>query len=343
MSETEPRRGRDVTRDDVARLAGVSSAVVSYVVNDGPRPVAEATRARVQAAIDKLGYRPNAAARSLIKGRSDLLGLIVPDIRNPYFAALAQAVEVAARDSGMNLVLAQGATANLAPLVESLSGHLVAGIITATIPEPEAVAITVRSRVPLVRMSLASQTDRTAIWPDYYGGARSAVHHLVDVHGHRRVALVIGSDHPDRADEPRDDRERGWRDALEARGLPADQVVRVHWSAAGGREAAGRLLARFPAADAVFVSADQQAIGLVAGLHEAGVPIPDRIAVASFDGSPEAAFTVPPLTTASVPMAAMAEAAVAAVLGGAPATRAFATELLVRRSCGCDPGAPDAG
>ncbi|MCB0911994.1 MAG: LacI family DNA-binding transcriptional regulator, partial [Propionibacteriaceae bacterium] len=70
MSDSEPRRPRDVTRDDVARLAGVSSAVVSYVVNDGPRPVADATRARVQAAIDKLGYRPNAAARSLIKGRS---------------------------------------------------------------------------------------------------------------------------------------------------------------------------------------------------------------------------------------------------------------------------------
>lgn len=99
MSSSDARPPRDVTRNDVARLAGVSSAVVSYVVNNGPRPVAEATRARVQAAIDKLGYRPNAAARSLITGRSDLLGLIVPDLRNPYFAALAQAVEVAARRS----------------------------------------------------------------------------------------------------------------------------------------------------------------------------------------------------------------------------------------------------
>lgn len=220
MSDTDPRRPRDATRDDVARLAGVSSAVVSYVVNGGPRPVAEATRARVQAAIDKLGYRPNAAARSLITGRSDLLGLIVPDLRNPYFAALAQAVEVVARREGMNLVLTQGVTAHIEPLVETLAGHLVTGIITATIPEPEALAIAVRSRVPMVRMSLASQTDRQAIWPDYYGGARSAVHHLVDVHGCRSVALVIGSDHPDRPDEPRDDRERGWRDALEARGLP---------------------------------------------------------------------------------------------------------------------------
>ncbi|MDI9384478.1 MAG: LacI family DNA-binding transcriptional regulator, partial [Verrucomicrobiota bacterium] len=84
------------TRDDVARLAGVSSAVVSYVVNDGPRPVATKTRVRVLEAIDKLGYRPNAAARSLITGRSDLIGLVVPDVENQYFATLAKAVETAA-------------------------------------------------------------------------------------------------------------------------------------------------------------------------------------------------------------------------------------------------------
>ena len=100
------------TLNDVARLAGVSSAVVSYVVNNGPRPVADATRARVLDAIDKLGYRPNAAARSLVLGRSAPAGLIVPDVRNPYFAALAQAVEVEARAKGVNLVLAQGAIAH---------------------------------------------------------------------------------------------------------------------------------------------------------------------------------------------------------------------------------------
>ena len=89
MASSPTRPTRDVTRDDVARLAGVSSAVVSYVVNNGPRPVADATRRRVQEAIEKLGYRPNAAARALTTGRSDLLGLIVPDLSNPYFAALA--------------------------------------------------------------------------------------------------------------------------------------------------------------------------------------------------------------------------------------------------------------
>lgn len=336
MSSSDSRPGRAVTRDDVARLAGVSSAVVSYVVNDGPRPVAEATRLRVLDAIEKLGYRPNAAARSLITGRSDLLGLIVPDIHNPYFAALAQAVETAARAQSLNLVLAQGMTGNLAPLVESLSGHLVAGIITATIPEPAATAAVVRHRVPMVKLSLALPMDTMpAMWPDYYGGARSAVRHLVEVHGHREVALVIGTDHPERRSEPTEDRERGWRDALENAGLPTGHVIRVHWSAAGGREAAARLLADHAAATAVFVSSDQQAIGLISGLSRTGRKVPDDIAVASFDGSPEAEFTVPPLTTVSAPLAEMATDAVAEVLGAPPSDRTYATTLVVRESCGC--------
>jgi LacI family transcriptional regulator len=323
----------------VARLAGVSSAVVSYVVNDGPRPVAEATRRRVQDAIDKLGYLPNAAARSLITGRADLLGLIVPDIRNPYFAALSQAVERAARERGVNVVLTQGTTGAMAPLVEALAGHMVAGIITATIPEPEAAAVLVRNRIPMVKVSLALPTESRVLWPDFYGGARSALRHLIDVHGHREIALVVGSDHPDRPDVPMDERERGWRDSMENAGLDAGHVVRVHWSAAGGREAASRLVREHPGVTAVFVSADQQAIGLIAGLHGSGRSVPADLAIASFDGSPEAEFTVPPLTTVSVPLTTMATDAVEELLGEASGeSRTYPTTLVVRESCGCAAG-----
>ncbi|MGC3994623.1 MAG: LacI family DNA-binding transcriptional regulator [Propionicimonas sp.] len=336
MSDGKPPRA--VTRNDVARLAGVSSAVVSYVVNGGPRPVAEATKAKVLDAIEKLGYRPNAAARSLITGRSDLIGLVVPDVRNPYFAALARAVETQARAHGVNLVLAQGRTGGMAPLVESLSGHLVAGIIVSTVPEPEAVAVVVRNRIPLVRLSIAvPETGGAAVWPDYYNGARAAVEHLVEVHGHREVALVIGSDHPERTDEAMDERERGWRDALDHAGLPTRHVVRAFWSADGGLDAAARLVAGHPEATAVFASSDQQAIGLLSGLHRAGRSVPDDLAVASFDGSPEAAFTVPSLTTSSVPVADMAAEAVAVLLGEERAVRVHPTTLVPRESCGCTP------
>ena len=335
MSSDAARVTRGATRDDVARLAGVSSAVVSYVVNNGPRPVAEATRARVLDAIDKLGYRPNAAARSLIMGRSDLVGLIVPDVRNPYFAALAQAVEVEARAAGVNLVLAQGSTGHLAALMESLSGHLVAGIITAAVPESAALEVIRRNKITMVRLSLVPpDVDDTSVLPDFYGGAREAVRHLVEVHGHRRIALVAGFDTPT---DPRgfDDRERAWRDVLAAAGLPTDAIIRVNWSLTAGRAAAAKLLEDFPDCTAVFTMSDQQGIGLIAGLHEFGKSIPGDIAITSFDGSPEAEFTYPPLTTASVPMTAMAKAAVKQLLHPGGRGQVFAPELILRRSCGC--------
>lgn len=335
MSSEAARVTRGATRDDVARLAGVSSAVVSYVVNNGPRPVAEATRARVLDAIDKLGYRPNAAARSLIMGRSDLVGLIVPDVRNPYFAALAQAVEVEARAAGVNLVLAQGSTGHLAALMESLSGHLVAGIITAAVPEGAALEVVLRNKITMVRLSLVPpDVDITSVLPDFYGGARAAVSHLVEVHGHRRIALVSGSDSPT-DHRVLDDRERAWRDVLAASGLPTDAIIRVNWSLTAGRAAAAKLLEDFPDCTAVFTMSDQQGIGLIAGLHELGKSIPGDIAITSFDGSPEAEFTYPPLTTASVPMAAMAKAAVKQLLHPGERGQVFATELILRRSCGC--------
>lgn len=335
MSSEAARVTRGATRDDVARLAGVSSAVVSYVVNNGPRPVAEATRARVLDAIDKLGYRPNAAARSLIMGRSDLVGLIVPDVRNPYFAALAQAVEVEARAAGVNLVLAQGSTGHLAALMESLSGHLVAGIITAAVPEGAALEVVLRNKITMVRLSLVPpDVDTTSVLPDFYGGARAAVSHLVEVHGHRRIALISGSDTPT-DHRVLDDRERAWRDVLAASGLPTDAIVRVNWSLTAGRAAAAKLLEDFPDCTAVFTMSDQQGIGLIAGLHELGKSIPGDIAITSFDGSPEAEFTYPPLTTASVPMAAMARAAVKQLLHPGGSGQVFAPELILRRSCGC--------
>lgn len=196
-------------------------------------------------------------------------------------------------------------------------------------------AVITRTRMPLVRLSLAMPAHGPAMWPDYRGGARSAVRHLIEVHGHRRIGLVMGSDHPDRDDDTPDGREEGWRNALEDAGLSTENVIRVPWSAAGGAQAAGLLASTYAAVTAILVSSDQQAIGLISGLQGTGRSIPADLGVVSFDGSPEAAYTVPALTTVKVPLSEMATDAVAELLDRNGASRRHDTSLVIRASCGC--------
>ena len=136
-----------------------------------------------------------------------------------------------------------------------------AGIITASLFDTEASAAALRNRVPLVQLSLTNRSDPLpGVWPDYFGGAKTAVRHLVNVHGHREVALIIGTDDP--GEDSTDGRRLGWRDALHDAGLSTAHEIQVPWSAAGGFEAA-RLLAEHPSCTAVFVSSDQLAICLL--------------------------------------------------------------------------------
>lgn len=328
---------RGATRNDVARLAGVSAAVVSYVVNDGPRPVAEGTRERVLDAIAKLGYRPNAPARWLTTGRADLVALLVPDLQNPYFAALARAVEDAVQERGLGLVLVQtqgqpGGHCNEV-IVDRVSGLMATGIISASLPTPVGMRALTALSTPVVVMSIAGAAGPfSSVWPDYEQGTRAAVRHLAVDHGHERIALVIGS-----TAEQQDQREQAYRSVLRELGLAEPVVVRTRWSMAGGREAASEVLAHQPRVTAVFAASDQQATGLLAGLYEAGVSVPGDLAVAAFDASPGAEFTVPPLTSAGSSMSVMATEAVDLLLRGTEATRiADPASLVIRRSCGCN-------
>jgi LacI family transcriptional regulator len=155
------------------------------------------------------------------------------------------------------------------------------------------------------------------------------VDHLIAVHGHREVALITGS-------ELRDERERAWHDCLREAGLDTGHLIRTAWSAHGGFAAAETLLAEHRAVTAVFVTSDQQAIGVMAGLYREGRAVPDDIALTSFDGSPFAEFTIPSLTTVDVPLAQMAADAIAQILGVHTVRRTYPAQLVVRRSCGCN-------
>ncbi len=339
MAAGDPVRVRTaVTRNDVARLAGVSTAVVSYVVNDGPRPVAEATAARVRDAIERLGYRPNTTARALAVGSTTTIGLVVPDSTNPFFAEYAWQIQRAATDLGYAVLISN---TGFDPGVEErsvrdLCDRQIDGLLIAGVSGLRQIDELSRQgrRIPVVLIDEASsRRGHTTVGPDAATGAERVVAHLLHVHGHASVAMIIG----DSADPATDGRERGWIGAHARAGRRLGVVERTPFSRQGGFEAGLRLLGRADRPTAVFVSSDSQAIGVLHAARELGVAVPDELAVGSFDDSEESRFCSPPLTTARQPARAMAEAAVAAVVRGGttPEHLVFDMPLVVRRSCGC--------
>jgi LacI family transcriptional regulator len=328
---------RPATRADVARYAGVSTAVVSYVVNDGPRRVAPETAARVRAAIGILNYRPNVNARALKKGSTEMLGLVVPDITNPFFAEYARALEAAAAAYGYVLVVAtsEGNEANESRIVSDLAGRHLDGLIISTVRTPSdfRAARLPGRRTVLINCSTPS-ADYAAVGPDSREGARAAVDHLITIHGHQSIALIMGeSSEP--VPEPR---EKGWSDAFHAHKLPPGPIVRTSFSRGGGYEAAVRLLSWPTRPSAIFAASDQLCTGTLKAIREAGLCCPDDIAVVSFDGTTESEYCWPPLTVARQPIRAMAEAAVSALLNPtspAAAYQRFPLDLIIRESCGC--------
>ena len=314
-----------VTRNDVAEYAGVSTAVVSYVVNEGPRKVAPETREKVLEAIRALGYRPNATARALRMGTTRTFGLITPDGGNPLFAELAKAIdrEAAARGYVVLQTSADGDPETENAKIAELLHRQVSGLILVA-PTDDPVLDDVEVPVIAVNRLLPKVSS---VRPAYREGARLGVEHLM-AHGHRRIGLVIGgAGHPER--------ERGWQDALALAGLPEGPIARVEFSREGGYRAGQMILRHEPTA--IFVSSDLQAIGVLRALHEAGVDVPGDIAVVAFDGTPETEYTWPPLTVVRQPVEGLAEEAVRRLIEGEDKVEALTvpTELIRRRSCGC--------
>ncbi|PFG20932.1 LacI family DNA-binding transcriptional regulator [Serinibacter salmoneus] len=325
-----------VTRADVARAAGVSTAVVSYVVNGGPRPVAAETATRVREAMATLGYQPDLTARALKRGSSQTLGLILMDTLNPFFAELHQELQRAAAAHGFHLVVGEshGDAQVEQELITELIGRRVDGLLLMSsgerwrsepVPHPGA-PVTVHLD------TAGALAGRHTIGPDAQTGARDAVAHLAD-HGATRIGLVIG---PEGLATP-DPRLAGWRAELAERGLTEGPIVIEEWSNAGGYRAVRDLLARGDLPEALLVASDAQAIGALRALHEAGIDLPTGCRVASFDGTHAGGYTWPALTSARQPTAAMAAAALEVITdpGRESAHRSFPVDLVIRESCGC--------
>lgn len=331
-SDTAGAARRRVTREDVARLAGVSVPVVTYTLNGGPKNVSPPTRERVLDAVARLGYRPNAAARALRRGHSEMLGIIVPTLDNALFAALAHEVEMAAGARGITLIVLSSASGEVADGLDRLAARQVDGVLVATPVRSADIAAIEASGLPAVLLNQASAIDGLpAIGVDLYDGARQAVAHLIE-RGHREIAYLG----PTAGDQRRLD---GWRDALRASGLRTNAVLETAFTRESGLSSGEALLDLFPRPTALFACSDQIALGALLALHQHGLDVPEMMAIASFDDSSDARYSWPPLTSVRQPLAAMAGEAVSRLLddssSGAQGPGAFhlhSVELVVRES-----------
>lgn len=331
------RSGGRVTRADVARAAGVSTAVVSYVLNDGPRPVAAETRRRVLDAIEATGYRPDGIARALASGATHTLGLVLPDIANPFFAALAHALEDEASRHGLVFFLGDSAEqrARQHELIESFVGRRVDGLVIVGVDEELDLSPARRAGLPVVVLDrILGEPDVGAVGIDNRAAAALATEHLLH-HGRRRIGLVTGPEDLPTAAARAD----GWREALTAAGLtPAEDLTRhSRFDRHGGYRAGRSLLGVKTPPDAVFVASEQQAFGLLRAAHEAGVSIPDDVAVVAVDGTEAAEYSVPSLTTVTQRFDELAARAIELIQHPAAESRTAVCDfdLVPRRSCGC--------
>lgn len=302
-----------VTLEDVARHAGVSAKTVSRVVNNQSE-ISEGTRARVQAAIAELGYRPNILARSLANRRSNTIAVIASNI--DYFgpSRAIVGIEQQADEFGYTLLLSllsHPEEANVKQILDEVVARRVDGIIYA-VPEigdnrrwvtPKQLG----QLPPIVFLSMAVQSDLPIVAVDNRAGAKSVVQHLIE-QGRRQVGIITG---PLTWWEARE-RLEGWKAALAEADLPADNALMVEgdWSSVSGERGMEALLARLPALDALFACNDQMALGALSTLHRAGVQVPHAIALVGFDDIPEATSFFPPLTTVHQPMIEVGRTAV---------------------------------
>lgn len=342
-----PRPSARTRLTDLAEVAGVSTATVSRVLN-GKSNVSDETRAAVLRALDQLGYeRPERLRRA----SAGLVGLVVPELSNPVFPALAQVIESQLQNMSYTPLLCTQSPGGTTEdeYVEILLKHGVDGIVFVSglhadtqadhtrytrLREAGVPIVLVGGYTPGVAAPFVSADDVTA--------ADLAVRHLVSL-GHTRIGLAVGP----RRFVPTQRKVAGFSRALQRHGLAAsadeveEHVVSTLFSVEGGQAAANELVAT--GHTAIVCASDLMALGAIRAVEDAGLDVPGDVSVVGYDDSPLIAFTSPPLTTVRQPVAPMGRAAVAAlmaVIRGEQAPRAellFRPELVVRESTGAAP------
>jgi LacI family transcriptional regulator len=332
---------------DVAERAGVSVTSVSHVINK-TRPVSYELRERVLAAMEELGYQPNRLARSLRSGKTQIIGTIVPDSADPFFAEVARGIEDTAFENGYSLILCNS-DANLSKeafYTDVLVEKRVDGIVFLAVGVSTERILDLQQRgMPVVvvdRELPGANVD--LVVADNAGGGWSATCHLIDL-GHRRIGYIAGPSDLTLSEY----RHTGYCKALEETGIAPDEdlVTRGAFDFESGYKAAHQLLAKSKRPTAIFACNDLMAIGAICAAVELGLQVPQDLSVVGYDDVPLASYSNPPLTTIAQPIYDLGVVAASLLLErlqdpSKPARRiVLDVELKIRRSTAV-PSAPGA-
>ncbi len=330
------RSARAPTLRDVAALAHVNPSVVSRVLNGDPTlKITAATRARVVAAVEQLGYRPNALARGLRMATTSAIGLVLPEVPNPVYGPIVVGAEQRSAEAGYVLILGNGAdaAATEASFVRLLhEGRVDALLVASATVEDDLLRGLSRGAAPVIAVNRRIAGAVGSIVVDDAAGARMATQHLIDL-GHRWITHLSGPPVMDTSIR----RQEGYEDAMRAAGLEAHVVVGQGWDARSGFAATEAIL-RHRSMTALFAANIMAAVGVIRGIRGCGLRVPEDLSVVALHDSPVAEYFEPPLTTVQLPLEQLGRAAVELVLeriDGAPARDVLLRDpprLLVRES-----------
>lgn len=342
MSVAKPKPRPTIS--DVARLAGVSISTVSRVVND-TAPVSPEVAERVRGAVQMLSYTPHQAARNLAVRRTDTVGLLLPELSSNFFAPMLRGVEAAIRRTDYHLLVYSGLRSGdglpdwrrRVPIGEHNTDGM---LIFVDSLEDEEIVHNYQRDFPMVLLfrDPPPGVSVPTVMFDNRAGVQQAIEHLVMVHDRRRIVFLRGPV----GNQESELREATYRESLQQHGIPYDPdlVARGGFNELLGQAAIEGLLRQGVRFDAVFAGDDDAATGVLLALRQAGLRVPENVAVVGFDDLAFSRHVNPPLTTVRAPIEQagyLAAMKLLALLGAveAPATMVLQVDLVIRQSCGC--------
>lgn len=331
-----------VTLVEIAQMAGVSVSTVSRALSNGAYPLKEETRQRILDLAEEMGYKPNLVARSLQSNRSHVVGVIVDRMQSPFAAATVQGIQEILRNEGYSISIAySNRDQELAEeAISSFYSRQMDGIIilNSWLHHFNDRILSLQNRPFIFVNRLFGNCMCNCVGPGDHIGAQIATQHLIDL-GHQRIGYINGREDWIEAQN----RLAGYQDVLSQQGLPVDQALikQGNWGVDSGYQAAQELLSLQEKPTAIFAANDIMALGAIYAIQEAGLHVPDDIAVVGYDDRDFAAWIRPALTTIRMPSYEMGQAAARLLLkqfSGEELEDAtqIPGKLIIRQSCGAD-------